>query len=309
MPSPGATTASGASLKNLFGVLTVKRLLIPLLTHPGVAHVIKWCVYTGLLLNFGIYIYQDFLAWQASQPPGTPITPSAIITEFATTVDVAAWVLLIVILELETYVLPEHFFNRYTNMLMFGLRLICYLSIVFAAFGYLSDTLDYYDVTTAGPAASLCELAGRGIYLQLNVIDYVEITAGNCATLPYDGRLFHIGGDASVIDGTTLELARGSSWMDVSNAVFWILVVLLIEVEVWLQSADRFFSRLLVWTRFIKTCGYLVLIGNGVVWALDGYYLYAWDAFLWIFGFWAIELNLAEWEIDRLQEMDAEVAG
>ena len=46
----------------------------------------------------------------------------------------------------------------------------------------------------------------------------------------------------------------------------------------------------------IRDSFYLVLIGVMLVWLFTGYYLYSWDAFLWIFGFWAIELNLAEWE-------------
>jgi hypothetical protein len=39
------------------------------------------------------------------------------------------------------------------------------------------------------------------------------------------------------------------------------------------------------------------------MWFFYGYALYTWDAFLWIFGFWAIELNLAEWEQERLKEL------
>jgi hypothetical protein len=54
-----------------------------------------------------------------------------------------------------------------------------------------------------------------------------------------------------------------------------------------------------------KTLCYAILIGNGVIWFFTGYYLYTWDAFLWIFGFWAIELNLAEWEQERLEELEA----
>jgi hypothetical protein len=44
-------------------------------------------------------------------------------------------------------------------------------------------------------------------------------------------------------------------------------------------------------------------MGNGIIWLFGSYYLYTWDAFLWIFGFWAIELNLAEWEIERVHEL------
>ena len=60
----------------------------------------------------------------------------------------------------------------------------------------------------------------------------------------------------------------------------------------------------------MKTLFYLGLIGNGVIWAFDGYPQYAWDAFLWIFGFWALELNLAAWEQECLEaEADLAAAG
>ena len=51
-----------------------------------------------------------------------------------------------------------------------------------------------------------------------------------------------------------------------------------------------------------------MLIGNAITWGLNDYYLYAWDSFLWICGFWAIEFNLAYWEQERLKELAAEGA-
>ena len=57
--------------------------------------------------------------------------------------------------------------------------------------------------------------------------------------------------------------------------------------------------------RLVKTFFYGVLIIDAVIWAATGYPIYAWDAFLWIFGFWAIELNLAEWEQERVEELCA----
>jgi hypothetical protein len=91
--------------------------------------------------------------------------------------------------------------------------------------------------------------------------------------------------------------------VDICNAFVWLIVVILIEIEVWLQTIDRFSSPLLTATRQVKTLFYLVLMGNGIIWLFGSYYLYTWDAFLWIFGFWAIELNLAEWEIERVHEL------
>ena len=57
--------------------------------------------------------------------------------------------------------------------------------------------------------------------------------------------------------------------------------------------------------RQAKTFFYLLLIFNIFIWFYQDYPRYAWDAFLWIFGFWAIELNLAEWEMERVEELRA----
>ena len=100
-----------------------------------------------------------------------------------------------------------------------------------------------------------------------------------------------------------IEHGRFMGWIDVLNAVVWLFVVFLIEIEVRLQTADRFLGRAMAITRQTKTLFYAILILNGFIWIATGYPLYAWDAFLWIFGFWAIELNLAEWEQDRVQEL------
>ena len=61
-------------------------------------------------------------------------------------------------------------------------------------------------------------------------------------------------------------------------------------------------------SRLFKTVGYAFLIGNCLMWFVYGYALYTWDAFLWIFGFWAIELTLAEWEEERLEELEKQAA-
>ena len=53
----------------------------------------------------------------------------------------------------------------------------------------------------------------------------------------------------------------------------------------------------------IKTVFYGILFLNAAIWAMTSYPLYAYDQILWVVGFWAIELNLAEWEQDRLKEL------
>ena len=134
-------------------------------------------------------------------------------------------------------------------------------------------------------------------------IDYQEITSDNCRALSDDSAFYQVRGEVSVIGESTLAHIRFMGWINIINAFVWLIVVFLIEVEVWLQTEDRFSSGTLSVARHVKSFFYLILIGDGIIWSFTGYPLYAWDAFMWIFGFWAIELNLAEWERDRLQEL------
>jgi hypothetical protein len=282
-------------------LLTVKSLLVPLLTRPKVAQLIKWVVYVSLLINTGFYILDDYQALFAAIPDDAPLIN--ILTRFSTSVDMIAWVALIALFELETYALPdEAFTKKITRTLLVG-RAVCYILIAFAAYGYTVEALDTYDYSEVAGVSDVCQLADDDVWLQVNSVDYEQITGESCEELSDDSVFYRFEGETSVLGASLLEHVQSQGWLDISNAFIWIIVVLLIEVEVWLQGADRFGSRLLPVVRVSKTLFYLVLIFNGVTWAVTGYALYAWDAFLWIFGFWAIELNLAEWEQDRLQEL------
>ena len=83
-------------------------------------------------------------------------------------------------------------------------------------------------------------------------------------------------------------------------ALYWLIQT---HLQVSLDNPDAARLFLVASLALPLLLAYLVLIGNGVMWAAHSYYLYAWDAFLWIFGFWAIELNLAEWEMERVEQL------
>ncbi len=275
-----------------------------MLTHPRAAQAIKWIVYLSLLMNTGLYFVEDILSWRAAFDGITP-TLDETLEEFATSIDMVGWVGLIVLLELETYQLPDEAFTRWVTRFIHCGRLLCYFGIAYAAYGYSAAALDNYNVYLLEGVHDLCQLADRGLWLQWDLADYSAITQDSCASLPQDAAFHRIEGETLVLGASAMPYIQWMGWVDVENAVVWLIVVALIEVEVRLQSADRFTSRLLAPTRLAKSAFYVVLIGNGLLWAFQGHVLYAWDAFLWIFGFWAIELNLAEWEQDRLQEIGA----
>lgn len=287
--------------------LTIKGFLVPLLTRPKIAKAIKYGVYGALCINFFLYLIDDYQAYTAALPDGAPW--GEVLTQFSTTIDMTAWLGLVFLFELETYALPDEAFEGWIPAVLKGLRTICYLAIAFSAWGYYVETLDFYNVSPVETPGGVCDLADQGIWLQYNVIDYVEIGSDNCSELTDGSQLWQAAGEVSVMDSWMLGHGRFLGWIDVLNAVVWLLVVFLIEVEVYLQTYDRFSSRALKAARVTKTALYLVLIGNAIIWISNSYPLYAWDAFLWIFGFWAIELNLAEWEQDRLKELRAAAAG
>jgi hypothetical protein len=286
---------------------TIKSFLIPLLTRPRIAQIIKYAVYSWLVINFGLYVIDDYVAYRAALPENALLAD--ILQQFSTSIDMAAWLGLVFLFELETYALPDEAFKGWIPKVLHAARLFCYISIAYAAFGFTAETLENYVVSEVTGVSNICELADQNIPLQTDVITYVDITSENCKELSNDSEFYYIADEVSVVDASTLKHIQWMGWIDVDNAIIWILVVLLIELEVWLQATDRFSSFALKVARQTKTLFYLALIVNGFIWAFTHYWLYAWDAFLWIFGFWAIELNLAEWEQERLQELKAAYSG
>jgi hypothetical protein len=287
-------------------LFSMKQVLIPLLAHPRVAFVLKWTVYIWLVVNFIYYVQDDILAWRSAVPPGAPL--GEIILQFATTIDTAAWLILIVVFELETYALPDIAFTKWLDRFFFAIKVLCYSAIAYAAYGYLTDTLELYELIPLGHLNDLCSLVGQGLTVQLDAALYEDITTASCTQLTANAEFHNIVGETVVISATELGAIRTMGWLDVENAVVWIIVVILIDMEVHLQNADKFASRRLNYVRLLKTVGYTFLIGNYLMWFVYGYALYTWDAFLWIFGFWAIELNLAEWEDERLEELEKQAA-
>jgi len=297
MPEIATKTSS------LISPFTIKSMLVPLLTHPRVAQFVKWSVYTLLTINFILYFYDDFMVYRASLANDAPW--SDLFVTFATSIDVIAWLGLVFIFELETYALSEKAFEGKLPRVLLMLRALCYLLIFYAAYGYIVNTLDNYRTIEVAGLTDLCQVADQGQSLQLDVVEYVEITSGNCSNISAGPPHYRIDENVSLIDAPTLDHVQKLGWPDVSNSLAWLVVVFLIELEVWLQGTDRFGSRALKLTRQFKTGFYLVLLINVVIWAAYGYALYAYDSLLWIVGFWAIELNLAEWEQERVQELSA----
>ena len=295
--------SSGAvgTLTHVSQGFALKRMLAPLLGHPRAAHIIKWSVYLALVVNFGFYFNDDWQAFQSSLGGHADLEET--LESFATSIDVVAWLGLVFLFELETYILSDEAFKGWVPGALLIMRLACYGSIGYAAYGYIAIELDNFKTTPITGLTDLCTIADQATAIQLDQVAFENITRENCEHISSGPPFFQIDQNLSVIDSPTLDHVQKMGVVDVVNAFTWLIVVFFIEVEIRMQSADRFGSRALTWVRRTKTLFYGVLWINALIWLVTDYPMYTYDAMLWIVGFWAIELNLAEWEQERVEEL------
>ena len=256
--------------------------------HPR--QVIKWTVYGLLLFNFALYIGDDWGNAQAKLRTGGDWLDWA--GAFGTSLDLAAWFGLLLLWELETYVLPAEAHTRFLRWSFLSVRLVCY---VFIAHTVASRAVTVNELRSVQPEpglTSLCQLTGSGVSYARNV-EYTLIDADNCAALSKGNQFWYVDNSA-ITDAEGLRMERQSTWIDLQDAIAWLLVMLTIEIAIWLQNRDITGGALMFASRAGKVL-YALLMAHAVYWAWRGHWLYAWDQFLWIAGFFAIELNVQDW--------------
>jgi hypothetical protein len=79
-------------------------------------------------------------------------------------------------------------------------------------------------------------------------------------------------------------------WVDFLNETVWLIVVALIEIDVYLGTKNRWHKH---WAHHgIKSLLYAGLFALALKWGLDGDWLDFYDGVMWIICFFAIEMNL-----------------
>ena len=264
------------------------------------AQLVKWTVYTLLLLNWGFYAVEEFyIASHVLRQGGTFLQWTE---EFATTIDEFAWFGLLFMLELETYVLGDALEKRWVKWSVHGLRLICYLFLAHTVYARVNSMVDVFETELSPEITALCQVAGQEISFGDN-FRYEIVTQENCSILSNDSVFYML--DSSVItDSDGFALEKKHVWVDFQDAVMWLLVIWAIELAVWLQNRDISGGALMVVSHAAKL-GYTILFANAVFWAWTGHWVWGWDQFLWIAGFWIIEMNLSEWREEIREELPA----
>ena len=265
--------------------------------HPGLdaRQIIKAVVYTLLLINFGLYIAEDMsIAAYTLRNGGGFFDYTA---AFAVSIGVLAWLMLLFLFELETYLLSDEALTPRRVAMMHGLRLMCYVFLAYQVFAYSQAGIDLIGVQAVPGVDTLCQMAGQDISFGFN-ITYTDLSLETCAGLSSDTQFFLIENGAVVTDTLGLQIERELVWIDLAEAIVWLVIVLCIEIVVRYQ--DRGITRgvAIRTANAVKLLLYISLWCMAAYWIYRGHYRYAYDEALWILGFFAIESNISEWKRD-----------
>lgn len=261
-----------------------------LLRHRRVFTAVKYIVYSLLILNVFLFLQEELLSLDYTFRGGLQL--GQVVQVFASTIDTAAWVILLLLFELETSVLDDSRLRGALKYAIHWVRLLCSLAIVYAFTGYCAELITLYQTQpmTMGDCAAL----GEGWSVLAGLDKYAALSSADCQNLV--GPLVRLEGFSIVAPAPALQDARLLAWTDVINAGAWILVVIVLEIEVRLQLRGRLTDAIVHGTRYLKYAVYSVLFLAAAYWGMAGDFIDVWDASLWLFAFIFIELNVFDWQ-------------
>jgi len=274
------------------------------ISRENVFQLFKYTVYALLTLNVYLFFAEEWAA--ASHRFVNGIALEDIIEGFAASIDTAAWVVLLLMFELETYVLSDEQFSRRVTWTLHGIRATCYAFIVYAFYGYVSKLLFLFNAVPLAIVSDLCSLVANQWAYAVDFDEYEVITAANCSTVSTATSFFQLSGLTAVVDALGLRDIRRLAWVDVINSAVWLLVVMVLELDVFFQEKNRLEGMILRVSNASKFALYSLLLLAAIYWGLKGDFVDFWDAFLWLVAFAFIELNVFEWRQESL-EQQAEV--
>jgi hypothetical protein len=258
---------------------------------PLAFQLFKYIVYSLLAMNVYHFFVEDYSASDQTFAAGIAI--EQIIEAFTATIDTAAWVILLLLFELETYVLEDDKIKGTLKWTLHLTRALCYGFIVYSFYGYISK---YIMLHTILPFTmdDACTLVGSSFTYVEDIDEYLPLTVTNCSD--FNGQsLIQIAGTDIIATGHALVEAQRLSLTEVINSANWLVIVIILEVDVFLQSRGSLQGLVVTISKGIKVVLYSVLFLAAVYWGVKGDFLDFWDAFLWLVAFVFIEMNIFEW--------------
>ena len=259
----------------------------------------KYTVYFLLFVNIFFWLREDYLASAHLFPNG--VGWDQLTVAFSQATDMIAWVILLFMFELETAVISDERLNRGWKWVINGVAGVCYFFVIMAFLGYV-EKFKFVFGFDASALMDACAGVGQYASYAIRLDEYATLTAANCSTLI--GPLFS---HESMGFVATSDVYASMQWLavaEVLNAGTWILIVLLLWADVFIQLRGMEHGRLHRINIAAKFILYSVLFVICIYWGFEGDFLDFWDAFLWITAFFVIELNIFKWS----EEIEAEHA-
>lgn len=257
----------------------------------------KYAVYAFLTLNIFLFYGEESAAAPLQFPEG--INFGNVREAFSATIDTFAWVVLLLMFELETFVLEDRHFTPRVAITLRALRAVSYALILMAFAGYIDDMLSVSDTIPLSGITDLCQLPAGQWSWAATFGEYVDITAANCAALSESSSFLQFRDLPIAVDAAGhVEIVR-LAWADVINAAAWILVVVILEIDVWLQEHQRYEGAALYGSNAFKFVLYSTLLLVAIFWTFKGDLLDVWDAYMWLVAFVFIEMNVFEWRAEE----------
>jgi hypothetical protein len=293
---PSPSWLDTAPMNDTSGVVDVSWFRQPYFWY----RIFKYSVYCLLAYDTWLFFLEDFAA--SAQMYAGGVSWGNVVEAYSATFDTFAWVVLLLMFELETAVFSDDSLRGWLKWALSGLRLACYVFISYSFYGY---AVKHGLVTNLVPVSlgDICSLIGSD-YTYVNTLDeYLPLTPDVCS-LMQGQPLQQIAGTQIIGTPPQLELAKWLALTDIINAGDWLVVVFILEIEVWLQLRNKLSDRLMIVNKVVKTVLYTTLFACAIYWGIYGDFLDFWDAFLWLVAFIFIEMNIFEWR----EEVQAETA-
>ena len=260
--------------------------------------IFKYSIYLLLANDIYHFFVEDYSA--SAQTFAKGVSPSQIIEAFTATIDTAAWLILLLIFELETYILDDEQMKGKTKWAINATRVFCYLVIIYSFYGFISK-FNLLHTTIPFITNDVCSLIGTSFTYIKEIDKYLPLTAEVCKGLA-NTPLIQIVDTQIITTQTQLIETQRLSTVEVTNSATWLLVVCILEIEVFLQLRGKLTKQTIVLSKWFKYVLYTVLFIAAAYWGVKGGLLDFWDAFLWLVAFWFIEVNIFKWNAETKEE-------
>mgnify|MGYP001158455151 FL=1 len=267
--------------------------------------IFKYSIFALLGLNAVQYFLQDFAASQLVFSDGLPWLQ--VVEAYAVTIDTFSWIILLFLFDLET-----SFFSRTVlkepeiKWFMSGIKALCYGFIIYALYGYIVRFSGMHTFELSG-ILDLCTHLDDDLVFMNSLDLFSSINTENCTSLVSGEPLYLDPETNRITDIGTLSLSQDLALTDVVNASTWVLIVLILDADIWMKSRGDSAETIVMAMNLVKGTLYSVLLGCAVFWGISGVFLDFWDAFLWILAFAFIELNVFDWSEAQGAEREATV--